>query len=73
VGDQTVRRGENVGGASIVLLELHHRGGGIIAFEFEDVGDFRAAEAVDGLVVIADDADVVGGGDEGAEEAVAPC
>lgn len=56
-------------GGSVVFLEAYDFWVGEEALEFEDVSDLRAAPAVDGLIVIADDADVVGRADELLEEA----
>src|SRR5581483_8729296 len=61
--------GQNSGGGPIVLLELDDFDGGKIFFEFEEVGDFRAAPAVNALVVVADDAEVAVGGGEMVDEA----
>jgi len=49
---------EDVLGGAIVLLQLHDRGLGEVALEAQDVADVGAAEAVDRLVVVADDAEV---------------
>jgi hypothetical protein len=43
---------------AVVLFELHDLGVGIVFFEFENVFDVGAAPGVDGLIGIADDADV---------------
>jgi hypothetical protein len=44
---------------SVVLLELHDRRAGVVAPETADVAHVRAAPAVDALIVVADDAQVV--------------
>ena len=53
VGDQAVGRAEDVGGAAIVVLERHNRGGRIVPFKLQDVANARSSPAVDGLVWIA--------------------
>ncbi len=40
-------------GGAVVLLELDHRGIGVVGLEVEDVAQVRAAPAVDGLIVVA--------------------
>ena len=55
---------------AVVLLELHHLGLGEVFPEAADVADVGAAPAVDGLVVVADDAEVAVLLGERAEEAV---
>ncbi len=69
VPDEGVRGVEDGLGGAVVFLEADDLGIGEEFLELQDVGDFRAAPAVDGLVVIADDADVVGRADELLEEA----
>ena len=58
VGDDRVRRLHDGLGRAVVLLELVQREVGVVVLEVEDVLDVRAAEAVDGLGVVADHADV---------------
>ncbi len=56
-------------GGAVVFLQADDFRVGEEFFKLQDVGDFRAAPAVDGLVVIAYHADVVGRADELLEEA----
>ena len=58
VFDDGVGGVENGGGAAVILLQLHDLDLGKMLFQFEQVGNFRAAPAVDALVVIADDAKI---------------
>ena len=51
--DETVGRAEDVRRAPVVVLELHHARGRVVAFELEDVADARTAPSVDRLVGIA--------------------
>ena len=44
---------------AVVLLQLDDRRVGVVALEVEDVAQVRAAPAVDALVVVADDGEVV--------------
>ena len=53
--DHRVRRLEDRPGRAVVLLELDDLGVGEVALEVEDVADVGVAEAVDRLVVVADD------------------
>ena len=69
VSDQAVGGVEDGVGGAVVLLQADDLRVWEKALEFEDVGDFRAAPAVDRLVVVADDADVVGRADELLEQA----
>ena len=62
VGDQVRGGGEDVAGRAVIALEPDHRGAGEIVLEAQDVVDLGAAPAVDRLVVVADAADVFGGG-----------
>jgi hypothetical protein len=55
VGDDRVRRIEDVLGRAVVLLEQDHLGVGEVALELDDVADVGAAERVDRLVGVADD------------------
>ena len=59
VADHSVRRGEDVLGRAVVLLELDHRGVGIFFIEVKYVFNRSSAETVYRLVVVADDHDVV--------------
>ena len=59
VGDDLVGRVEDVAGGAVVLLELDDLRLGEVLLKVEDVPDVRAAPAVDRLVVVADDAEVV--------------
>ena len=58
VFDDRVGRVEDGVGRTIILLELDHFHFRKMFLHVEQVGDFRAAPAVDALVVIADDAQV---------------
>ena len=58
VGNHLVGRVQNIGRGAIVLLQLDDRRIGIVLFKVEDVADIRTAPAVNGLVVITDDAQV---------------
>ena len=58
VADHGVRRVEHVLGRPVVLLELDDEGVRIYLFKIENVPDIRPPEAVDGLVVVADDAEI---------------
>ena len=58
VGDDLVGGVEYVGGRAVVLFQFDHFGVGKILFKIEDVADVRPAPAVDGLVVVADHAEV---------------
>ena len=58
VGDDVVGRVQNAAGAAVVLLEADGARVLVLLFKIEDVLDRRAAELVDALVIIADDADV---------------
>jgi len=51
--------GENMRGGAVILLQLDHLGVGEILLEAQDIGDFRAAPGIDGLVVVADAADIL--------------
>ena len=55
---------------AVVLFQFDDLRAGIILFEIEDVGDIRAAPTVDGLVLIADHANVVMVSDEQSQQAV---
>ena len=59
VGDDGVGRLEDAVGGAVVLLELYRVAVLVVLFKVEDVADVRAAPAVDGLVVVAHDAQVV--------------
>ncbi len=58
VFDDRVRRAKNRVGGAIILLELDDFDFGKMFFHVEQVGNFRAAPAVNALVVIADDAEI---------------
>ncbi len=51
-----VRRGQDVLRGAVVLLEQDHRRVRVVLLELDDVPDRRAAERVDGLVRVADNA-----------------
>ena len=61
VGDHRLRRAQDHRAAAVVLLESHDLRVCVVVLEVEDVADLRAAEAIDRLVRIADDADVAVG------------
>ncbi len=54
--------GEDVAGGAVIALEADHNGAGEIVLEAQNVVDLGAAPAVDRLIVVADAADVFGGG-----------
>ena len=58
VFDETVRGGEDLVGAAVILLEPDDLGIGKMFFELEDVRDLRAAPPVDALVVISHHANI---------------
>jgi len=60
-GDDGVGRGEDGLRRTVVLLEEDRPGVGVVLLELDDVADRRAAERVDGLVGVADDAQLAGG------------
>ena len=57
--DNVVRRVEDVGGGAVILFELDNAAVREILLEFQNVADIRAAPAIDGLIVVADDAHVM--------------
>src|SRR5262249_40078367 len=59
IGDQMRGGGEDVAGGAIIAFEPHHFGAGKIVLETEDVIDLGAAPAIDRLIVIADNAEIV--------------
>ncbi len=73
VANEAVGGVEDGVGRAVVFLEADDLGIGEEFLELEDVCDFGAAPAVDGLVVIADDADVIGRADELLEELHLEC
>ncbi len=58
VGDDGVGGVEDRRGGAVVLLELDDSGVGEVRLEAEDVSDVGLAEAVDGLVDVADGGEV---------------
>ena len=58
VCDDGVRRGENVAGRAVILFEPDDTCVRVLLFKGEDILDRRAAEFIDALVVVADNADV---------------
>jgi hypothetical protein len=58
VGDQVAGGTEDMFGGAVVALEPDDLGAGEVLLEAQDVFDFRAAPAIDRLVVVADAADV---------------
>ena len=61
--DQMRGGGEDVAGGAVIALEADDLGAGKIVLEAQDVVDLGAAPAIDRLVVVADAADVFGGGE----------
>ena len=59
VADDLVRGIQNVAGRAVVLLQTDGFRVLELLFEFKDIRDGRAAELVNALIVIADDADVL--------------
>ncbi len=59
---------EDLIGAAVVFLEADDFGAGKDVLEIEDVFDFGTAPAIDGLVIVADDAEISVGADEGFDE-----
>jgi hypothetical protein len=59
VGDEMRGGGEDVRGRAIVALKANDLCAGKILVEAQDVVDFRAAPAVDRLIVVADAADIL--------------
>jgi hypothetical protein len=57
--DQGIGGLEDVAGGAVVLLQAHHLGVGIVALEALDVLHPRAAPAIDRLVVVAHQEEVV--------------
>ncbi len=64
VGDDVRGGGEDVAGRTVIAFEPDHYGAGKIVVEAQNVVDLGAAPAVDRLIVVADAADVLGGGAE---------
>ncbi len=62
--DQAVGGVENGLGGAVVFLQPDDLGIREKFFKLEDVGDLRSAPAIDRLIVIADDADMVGRADK---------
>ena len=60
-GDQAGRRAQNGRRGAVIAFEPDDLGAGKIAFEAQDVFHFRAAPAIDRLVVVADHADILVG------------
>ena len=58
VADHGVGRVQHVLGGPVVLLQFDHKGVRINFFKIQNIADICAAESVDGLVVIADDAQI---------------
>ena len=62
VGDDVRGGGEDVAGGAVIALEANDDGAGKIVLEAQNVVDLGAAPTVDRLIVVADAADVFGGG-----------
>ena len=58
MGDDGVSGLEDGVGGAVVLFESDDLGAGEEVFEVEDIAEVGASPAVDGLVVVADDADI---------------
>ncbi|MDB6054097.1 MAG: hypothetical protein JWN25_1620, partial [Verrucomicrobiales bacterium] len=58
VFDDGVGGFEDDGGGTVVLFQLHDFDFRKVFFEFEEVGDFGAAPAIDALVIITDNAEI---------------
>ena len=58
VGDDLIGGVEYVGGRAVVLFQFDHFGVGKIFFKIEDIADVRPAPAVDGLIVVANHAEI---------------
>src|SRR4030088_3085608 len=71
--DQVRRRGQDVAGGTVVAFEPNDLGAWKVVLEAQDVVDLRAAPAIDRLVVVADAADVFGGGLGGCLFPLSPC
>ena len=56
--DQPGRDGEDVSGRAIIALQPDDGRAGKIMFESQDIVDLGASPTVDGLIVVADAADV---------------
>ena len=60
MGDHLVRGIQDISGGAIVLLQLDHLGIRIILFKFQDIADIGPAPAINGLIVVADHAQIMG-------------
>ena len=58
VGDDGVGRSQDIAHAAVVLLQLHHLGFRIVAFELQNIAQIGAAPRINGLVVVAHHHDV---------------
>ena len=70
VADHAVRGAQDARRRTVVLLEPDDLGLRVVVLEVQDVADVRAAELVDRLVRIADDADVLVTADEATHQVV---
>lgn len=68
VADEGVGEVEDLVGAAVVVFQTNDLGAGENVLEVEDVFQLCSAPAVDGLVVVADDAEIFVGADEGFDE-----
>ena len=59
MGNHLIGRIQDIGGGSVILFQLDHRGVWKILFKVQDVADIRTAPAVDRLIVIAHHAQVL--------------
>src|SRR4051812_48405887 len=69
-GDHRVREGDDLMAAAVILLQGDLHAAREVVLEAEDASDVRPAEAVDRLVVVADDAEIPPGSEEGPEQVV---
>ena len=46
-------------GGAVILLQTDRAGAAVVLFKVEDIGDVRATETIDTLVIVADNADVL--------------
>ena len=58
VADDGIRRIQNVLGGTVILFELDDKCVRILCFKIQDIADIGAAELVDRLVIVADNAQI---------------
>ena len=59
IADQRVCRVQDIAGRPVILFQPDGFRAGILLFKFQDIGNRRAPEFIDRLVVVADYADVL--------------